>query len=308
MQPVYQTRGLRQGCNLSSILFAIYISDLGHTVIESKLGCAVPNGKVIGLLMFADDLVFIAGTRDEMDKLAILLQDWCSTHVMKISSKKTQILSPDHEYQLVFRENGDSVMEITQANSYKYLGIEQKLTVTGTINQRQKTMISKAKKYKGMILRQKCMLPDTIEVYLALWNNVALPSILYGVEALPVHMSTIRELDKVQNELGKAILGVSNSTLNAAVNLELGVKSILHRVITLKLLFINKCMSEQTKCKYSRELMEFTLTNNTHYMQNMNELLSLIHSSVDDIRNLTPKQVDSYFESVLRSELLDRVR
>ena len=59
-----------------------------------------------------------------------------------------------------------------------------------TTSYKGETMISRAGLYKDVIL---CTNGDRIDKVLALstlWNNVALPAILYGVEAVPVSEHT----------------------------------------------------------------------------------------------------------------------
>ena len=40
-KPVYLGRGLRQGCSLSSVLFALYVSDMSKELHESNLGVKI---------------------------------------------------------------------------------------------------------------------------------------------------------------------------------------------------------------------------------------------------------------------------
>ena len=67
---------------------------------------------------------------------------------------------------------------------------------------------------------------DRIAACSTIWINVALPSILYGTEVIPVSGSTISELESNQNSLGKAILGLPVLSANPIINIELGWKPI----------------------------------------------------------------------------------
>ena len=53
------------GCNLSSILFIIYTSELGARLADSGRGVQLPSGERICYLMFADD-IFLVG-QNEVD-------------------------------------------------------------------------------------------------------------------------------------------------------------------------------------------------------------------------------------------------
>ena len=84
---LYQTRGLRQGCNLSAILFVIYASELGKRLEELKIGAKLPSGRIVGFLMFADDVVLIATTEEDLETFLKTMQKWCEDFKMKISVK-----------------------------------------------------------------------------------------------------------------------------------------------------------------------------------------------------------------------------
>ena len=57
-RPIYLGRGLRQGCSLSPLLFALYIAEMGEAINLSSEGFRV--GRVIVTsVFFADDIVLL---------------------------------------------------------------------------------------------------------------------------------------------------------------------------------------------------------------------------------------------------------
>ena len=59
--PLYFTKGVKQGCSLSPMLFALNISGLGEALHLSQLGIKM-GLSIISALFFADDLVLISIT------------------------------------------------------------------------------------------------------------------------------------------------------------------------------------------------------------------------------------------------------
>ena len=53
--------------------------------------------------------------------------------------------------------------------------------------------------------------PDVVDVILATWQNVALPSILYGTEVVPFSKATIDEIEKVQSQIAKFAPGAEEN-------------------------------------------------------------------------------------------------
>ena len=167
---LYLCRGLRQGCPMSAILFAIYVSELGWRQ-KSRKGIALGDvdNTTVSNLFFADDGILMANF---------------------------------------------------SVDQYNYLGIKQKVTVKRTTNARVEDMKIKAKSYVNAIMRTTKTVPDKSEVLVKMWENVAIPAILYGVEALPTPLDLATELENIQLILGKWILGVPRSTANSFVYLE----------------------------------------------------------------------------------------
>ncbi|HBI40105.1 MAG TPA: hypothetical protein DDY16_04070 [Tenacibaculum sp.] len=187
--------------------------------------------------------------------------------------------------------NEGILTELETVDQYKYLGIKQKITVKRTMNARMEDMKMKAKSYVNAIMRTTKTVPDKSEVLVKMWENVAIPAILYGVEALPTPLDLASELETIQLILGKWILGVPRSTANSFVYLELGFKPMITRILMTKLSFYLRIKSANG-CKLSKKCLELQEADDSFvYMRNFKEYLSHYDLDVTGIDQTTPKLV-----------------
>ena len=222
-RPIYLQRGLRQGCSLSPMLFALYIADLGSSLHSSNLGFQL-GSLVISSLLFADDIVLIAKTAADLLVLLSIVQEQCSSLKLVISTEKSEIISPtDAEWQL-FDDQRAPILSLKQVVSYKYLGTTTFGSMYQTSLNKQKQSIATAGKYKGSCIYVSKNGPDTAEVALCTWSNVGIPAILTGCEMIPFSENTLTSIERIQAQVAKFVLGVSVSTPNICAQTELGLK------------------------------------------------------------------------------------
>ena len=126
---------VRQGENLSLLLFSIFLNDLSTFLEPASHGLNViknistdvddPLSSVLKLhiLLYADDTVFLAETPNDLQRCINLMGDYCHNWGLKINSPKTKvtIFSRGKVRNLPnFVLNGT---KLDIVYSYKYLGV-----------------------------------------------------------------------------------------------------------------------------------------------------------------------------------------
>ena len=223
-RPVYLRRGLRQGCSLSPLLFALYISEIGSDLTRSLEGFEL-GGVTFSGLLFADDIVLISKTFNGLETLLTMVKQRCDDLKLLISPSKSNIVTPDDVDSLVLlNEQNEVTLSLSKLLSYKYLGTETTLLMSTTGSKRQQRCILTAKRYKFACFYVGRTGPDVVDTVLATWSNIAIPSMLSGCEVIPFTETTIDEIERIQSQLAKHVLGVPLSTANVCAQTELGLK------------------------------------------------------------------------------------
>ena len=144
----YQTRGLRQGFPLLAILFVIYLIELSNRLDGTGLWAWMSPGFILAYFLFVNNLLLAAKDKSSLLELKNVLEKWAVDFRMKISHKKTQVISHSKnvEWSITDTSTGEP-FTIEQVEACKYLGITQKLTLKQTTNAKGKQMIKKTASY-----------------------------------------------------------------------------------------------------------------------------------------------------------------
>ena len=83
------THGVKQGCKISPTLFSVYINDLAQEII--RLNCGVNlDDIVISVFLYADDIVLIAPTTENLLLMPDTLNSWCRKWRLTVNPEKTK--------------------------------------------------------------------------------------------------------------------------------------------------------------------------------------------------------------------------
>ena len=131
------TRGVKQGCPFSPLLFIIFIEPLLKHISENKTeGYTMECNNLINIpiLAFADDLVITANNYRDLRSLLDLLENYCEHYGLKIGKKsaytyrgKADCKHPMHKPPTL---SGNIIDYVPQDMHYKYLGIHISLNLT----------------------------------------------------------------------------------------------------------------------------------------------------------------------------------
>ena len=90
------TKGVRQGCPLSALLFNIYLNDLFEILDKNNdSNIFLSSGNKLNALMYADDLVILSDSKDGLQKQVDKLSSFCSKWKLTINVRKTKVVVID---------------------------------------------------------------------------------------------------------------------------------------------------------------------------------------------------------------------
>ena len=189
------------------------MSELSARMRASGVGVRLDSGELVNILLFADDIIMISNTPESLEELKTILETWCLNFKMRISIG-IKVISSFKELICSIQDSDTLEEEVVgHVTNYKYLGIQQYSSSWRTSHRKGQDMVNKAKTHH---------LLDNISSASAVWQNIAIPGILYATDAIPISKSVVDELEVLQNQVGKALLGVPQSTANTVVQVELG--------------------------------------------------------------------------------------
>ncbi len=217
--------GVRQGENLSPLLFSIFLNDLAEFLENQSAGISfeyVNNNVNVYLslftLMYADDTILLAESAEDLQSMLSALKQYCDTWRLKVNATKTKVVifsrGVVRNYPKLFL--GDDQLEVVK--DYDYLGI--KFFCNGHFHAAITKQATQAKRALHGLISKARRLSLPVDIMLELFDTCITPILLYGCEVWG-----FTKTDKVEtfhNQFLKHLLHLGSRSINNMVLGETG--------------------------------------------------------------------------------------
>ena len=222
---VLSNRGVRQGCILSPVLFAMYTEELAVRVKESDLGMKIGNEK-ISLLMYADDIILMSEKSDDLQTMLDIVNEYSVDFGVKFGMDKSLVMVVNEDQEDVDKVWMLGECIIRKTDEYKYLGVT--VSVKGC-EKAKSEKIFKANQWYGRLASIARYRANKYLVVRELWKGMAVPSIMYGVNVLNWTESELQKLEVIQNKVGRVALGANRYACVEAIRGDMGWSTFSER-------------------------------------------------------------------------------
>ena len=259
--------GVRQGENLSPILFSIYLNDLqAHMQSNGSVGIELgdPLNETIWLklllLLYADDTIIVSDSPVDFQNSLNLFNDYCNEWKLKVNMSKTKVIifGARNTSNFLFKL-GEENIEIT--DRYHYLGVT--FSSNGSFLNARKHVVQQATKAMYLLFNKSCNADLPIDLTIKLFDHTVLPILTYGSEIFG--FENIDIIEKVHNNFLRRITKARKSTPMYMIYGELGRFPLSINIYSRMIAFWNRLLIGKEQ-KLSFQIYKYMLNqNNSEY-------------------------------------------
>ena len=165
---------------------------------------------------------------DELQSLLDVVDGYGKDFGVRFSSEKSKVMIVN-----ISKDESNAVLrigvnELIQVIKYKYLGIS--VSPDGCENAKNEK-ISLANQWVGRLRSAARMRTSKYDVLREVWKNVAVPSIMYGMDVTAWNENEIDKLEVGQNRVARMALNGPRYTALEALRSDMGWSTFRERVI-----------------------------------------------------------------------------
>ena len=228
----YSNIGVRQGENLSPILFSLFLNDLvefishgfdGLNDITDAIHLLCDNDDIevyfkLYLLLYADDTVILAESQEQLQAALNSMYLYCQTWQLQVNPAKTKVVifsKRKIKEKPVFTYNGENLAVV---DDFVYLGFT--FTHNASFIKHKKHLLEQGRKAMFSVLRKTRKLNLPVDMQLQMFDCMVVPILLYGAEIYGYEKSDI--IESLFLQFYKIIMCFKKCTPNAILYGELG--------------------------------------------------------------------------------------
>ena len=256
------TKGVRQGCPLSPILFNMYVDDIFEMVnTGNDTDIFLEEGKKVNALMYADDLILLSDTKEGLQKQIDKMGFYCDEWKLDVNIKKTKIMIFNRGNNLIKNEFRYKDVVLQNVKQFKYLGFSisaKNCSFSPTIDdlslKANRAIFALNNKIKISKLPRR--------LALKLFNSQITPILLYGSEVWGPYMNydylswELSKIERVQTQFLKRMLGCNIQTSNIMTRGEVGIRPLLLNVIKRVVGYTNSIKQRPNSTAYTAFIFE----------------------------------------------------
>jgi hypothetical protein len=244
--------GVKQGCVLSPILFALFINDIA----DNLEGGVNIGGTEIKLLAYADDIVLLATDKVALENMVKSFERYCDDWALQVNLEKSKIVvfrnggKPGRHERWFFKGN-----EVEVVNSYKYLGVILTSKLSLDNHFKQKLWKSKAafNVFNVIFSHARINFAAKHKLFEALCRSV----MCYGAEVWGSKM--FDGVEKLQTFFIKRVFNLPMNSADSSLYLETGLLPLFVHTLKLHLQYIRRCLALDEH-RYPKILLEEVIT------------------------------------------------
>ena len=237
--------GLHQGSALSPFLFVTVLDVISEEFREGLLK----------ELLFADDLVLMADSEEELQEKWLRWQVGMERKGLKVNTGKTEVMvSSKAETRITVKDKNDD--KLNQVDRFKYLGVT--VSKEGGFEQAVRARITAAwnkwRECSGVIYDRK--IPRKLKV--KIYTTVIRPVLLYGAEVWTTRKKEEKLMETTEMRMLRRIKGVTlrDKQKSDEIRKELGVCNIIKKVKEARLRWFGHVERMEEDCPARRVIGE----------------------------------------------------